>query len=242
MSILINNKFNLKKQNNFLLKKKNDYIKITKLAKFFSIEARQLNQILSTMGWIEKKHYIWWVATDLGKKNGAVEHKIKKSRACYVYWHKSIMENEELVSNIKNTVRSYIENNKYEEFIKEYFIKKNYTVWHHSKETMEYDKNKNITLVAKKNREIILIHCRDNQLDISVDELKNFQKQRDQFKIDNPVFMDYDLKLHYNMSGFFLTEDAYQYIEESEEDISYEVLKGESSSIWLDSLLLEENS
>jgi hypothetical protein len=233
MSILARSKFKLNK--------KNDYIKTTKLAKFFSIEPRQLNQILSTMGWIEKKHYIWWVATDLGTKNGAIEHKIKNSRVCYVYWHKDIMKNKELLLIIKSTVRSYIENNQYEEFIKEYFSKKNYTVWHHSKEKTQHDKNKNITLVAKKNKEIILIHCRDNQLDISLDELKNFQQQRDEFKIDNPVFESYNLKLHYSMSGFFLMEDAYKYIENSKEDISYEIIKGESSSTWLDSLLLQEN-
>jgi len=86
----------------------------------------------------------------------------------------------------------------------------------------------------------MLIHCRDNQLDISTEELKTFQDQRDQFKIDNPVFENYDLSLHYTMSGFFLTEDAYEYVEEHSEDITYEVIKGESESTWLDSLLLSE--
>ena len=33
---------------------RSDYIKTTDLAKFFSIEPRELNQILTTMGWIEK--------------------------------------------------------------------------------------------------------------------------------------------------------------------------------------------
>ena len=226
----------------FKLNKKNDYIKTTDLAEFFSIEPRQLNQILTAMGWIEKKHYIWWVATDMGKKNGAIEHQIKNSRVCYVYWHKDIMHNEELVSTIKSIVRSYIENNEYEEIVKEYYIKKGYTVWHHSKEKRQYNKNKNITLVAKKNKKIMLIHCRDNQLDISINELKKFQQQRDDFKKNNPVFKDYDLELHYTMSGFFMTEEAYEYAEESHSDISYEVLKGESSSTWLDSLLLQEHN
>lgn len=226
----------------FKLNKKNDYIKITALAEFFSIEPRQLNQILTTMGWIEKKHYIWWVATDIGKKNGAIEHTIKNSRVCYIYWNKDIMHNEELISRVKSIVHSYIENNEYEEFVKESYIKKGYTVWHHSKETTQYDKNKNITLIAKKNKKIMLIHCRDNQLDISVDELKIFQQQRNDFKKNNPVFEDYDLKLHYTMSGFFMTEEAYEYVEESHDDISYEVIKGESSSTWLGSLLLQENA
>ncbi|CAA6811655.1 MAG: Unknown protein [uncultured Sulfurovum sp.] len=223
------------------LEKQSDYIKITALAKFFSIEPRQLNQILTNMGWIEKKHYIWWDATDLGKKNGAIQHSSKNSRVRYVYWHKDIMYNEELHHVVKSTIRNYLENNQYEEFVKEYYTKQGYTVWHHAKEKTQHDKNKNITLVAKKNKRIILIHCRDNQLDISVDELQSFQQQRDDFKKDNPVFANYSLKLHYTMSGFFMTEEAYVYVEENKDDISYEVIKGESANTWLDSLLLEKS-
>lgn len=234
MSILEKHKFKLNKKNN--------YIKITALAEFFSIEPRQLNQIFTTMGWIEKKHYIWWVATDLGKKNGAIEHQINNSRVSYVYWHKDIMNNQELISTIKSIVHSYIVNNEYEEFIKEYYRKKGYTLWHYSKEKTQYEKNKNITLVAKKNKKIMLIHCRDNQLDISVKELQSFQQQRDDFKRNNPVFINYDLSLHYTMSGFFMTEEAYEYVENNSNDISYEIIKGESSSTWLDSLLLQENA
>ena len=223
----------------FKLSRKNDYIKTTELAKFFSIEPRQLNQILTTMGWIEKKHYIWWVATDIGKKNGAIVHQIKNSRVCYVYWNKEIMKNEELIAKIKSTIRSFIENNTYENFIKEQFETEGYTVWHYSKDKTQLEKNKNITLVAKKDKKILLIHCRDNQLDISVDELKRFQSQRDNFKIENPVFEEYDLTLHYSMSGFFLTEEAYKYVEQNSRDISYEVVKGVSENHWMDELLLQ---
>ena len=219
---------------------KNEYISATELAKFFSIEPRQLNQILTTLKWIEKEHYIWWLATDLGKENGAIEYTSSNSRVHYVYWEKSIMQNEELLATIKTTVRSYIENNLYEEFIKDSFEAQGYTVWHHSKDKMQQDKNRNITLIAKKNKQILLIHCRDNQLDISIDELKVFQQQRDAFKKDNPVFENYDLSLHYSMSGFFLTEEAYEYVEENRGDITYEVVKGNSENNWMDSLLLRE--
>ena len=226
----------------FKLNQKTDYITATELAKFFSIEPRQLNQTLTNMKWIEKKHYIWWIATEKGKEQGAVEHTDLKSRVSYVYWNKEVMYNEKLIATIKSTVRSYIENNIYEEFIKDEFIKQGYTVWHHSKDKTQQDKNKNITLVAKKNKKILLIHCRDNQLDISTDELKSFQEQRDNFKIDNPVFKNYDLTLHYSMSGFFLTEEAYEYVEENRGDITYEVVKGASENNWMDSLLLKNSA
>jgi len=223
----------------FQLSKRDNYIKTSDLAKFFSIEPRQLNQILTTMGWIEKEHYIWWVPTELGKKNGAVVHKIKNSRVRYVYWEKSVMQNETLIEMIKSTVRSYIENDTYENFIKEQFESKGYTVWHYSKDKTQMEKNRNITLVAKRNKKILLIHCRDNLLDISVDELKRFQEQRDNFKIENPVFEEYELTLHYTMSGFFLTEDAYAYVEANSSDITYEVVKGVSENNWMDALLLQ---
>ena len=223
----------------FQLNRRDNYIKTSDLAKFFSIEPRQLNQILTTMGWIEKQHYIWWVPTELGKRNGAVVHKIRNSRVRYVYWEKSIMQNEALIEIIKSTVRSYIENDTYENFIKEQFEAEGYTVWHYSKDKTQMEKNKNITLVAKRNKKILLIHCRDNMLDISVDELKRFQEQRDNFKIENPVFEEYELTLHYTMSGFFLTEDAYAYVEANSGDITYEVVKGVSENNWMDALLLQ---
>ena len=223
----------------FKLSRRDNYIKTSDLAKFFSIEPRQLNQILTTMGWIEKQHYIWWVPTELGKRNGAVVHKIRNSRVRYVYWEKSIMQNETLIKMVKSTVRSYIENDTYENFIKEQFESEGYTVWHYAKDKTQMEKNKNITLVAKRNKKILLIHCRDNMLDISVDELKRFQEQRDNFKIENPVFEEYELTLHYRMSGFFLTEEAYQYVQENSADITYKVVKGVSENNWMDALLLQ---
>jgi len=219
---------------------KSRYITATELAKYFSIDPRQLNQIFTKLNWIQKEFYIWWVATDLGTENGAVEYTAPFSRVRYVYWKKEIMHNKELIAKIRETVNTYIENDAYENFIKEYFTKQGYTVWHHAKEKSQEDKNRNITFVAKKAKQILLIHCRDNQLDISTEELKSFQQQRDQFKVDNPVFQDYDLTLHYTMSGFFLSEDAYEYVEGNRGDITYEVIKGESESMWLDSLLLNE--
>jgi len=86
----------------------------------------------------------------------------------------------------------------------------------------------------------MLIHCRDNQLDISIEELKNFQKQRDDFKKNHPVFEEYNLTLHYTMSGFFMTEEAYEYVENNAKEISYEIIKGDSSNMWLDSILLQK--
>ncbi len=136
---------------------------------------------------------------------------------------------------IDNTPNVAIEkdNTLYEEFIKEYYSKQGYTLWHH--------KNQNITFVAKRKQQILLIHCCNNQSDISVESLKSFQAQRDQFKKDHPVFQSYELSLHYIMSGFFLSEEAYKYMESHKGGITYEVIKSDTSDKWLDSLLLDRD-
>ena len=126
------------------------------------------------------------------------------------------------------------DNSGYEEYIKKHYSKQGYTLWHH--------KNRDITFVAKRKRQILLIHCCDNQSDISIEGLKSFQAQRDQFKKENPIFENYQLSLHYIMSGFFLSEKAYKYMESHKGGITYEVIKGDSNNNWLNSLLLDRKS
>ncbi len=142
-------------------------------------------------------------------------------------FNKNFIENNQNRTNIKD-------NSDYEEYIKNYYSKQGYTVWHY--------KHRDITFVAKRKRQILLIHCCDNQSDISVDKLKSFQAQRDQFKKENPIFENYDLSLHYIMSGFFITEEAYKYMESHKGGITYEVIKNQSNNNWLNSLLLDKKS
>jgi len=137
------------------------------------------------------------------------------------------------MSILPRTIFNLKENiNIYEKFAKEYFAKQGYIVW-------EDSKNKNISFMAKKNKRVLLIHCCENQFDISLNELKKFQEQRDQFKIDNPLFQNYDLSLHYVMSGFFFTEEAYAYLEQKRGDITYELIKGKSEKTWLETLVIK---
>ncbi len=142
-------------------------------------------------------------------------------------FNKNIIDNYQKKTNKED-------NSNYEEYIKDYYSKQGYTVWHH--------KNRDITFVAKRKRQILLIHCCDSQSDISVEGLKSFQAQRDQFKKNNPIFENYNLSLHYIMSGFFITEEAYKYMESHKGGITYEVIKNNSNNNWLNSLLLDKKS
>ena len=38
-----------------------------------------------------------------------------------------------------------------------------------------------------------------------------------------------------------MTEEAYEYVENNAEEISYEIIKGDSNSMWLDSILLQKD-
>ena len=199
------------------------HLSATQVAEYFSIEPIELNKILQNLKWIEKEYHIWWVATLLGKKNGAVEQIHENDRVKYVSWSKEILENKEL--NL--AVRRYIYTNKtdkaYKHFISKYYLNHGYTVWNHTADRGLEDKN--INYIAKKSREILLINCRGHPVDITLDEIKIFEQQKNAFILENPVFAEYNVKLLYNMSGFFLTEEAFEYIKENGHLISYQILK-----------------
>jgi len=104
-----------------------------------------------------------------------------------------------------------------------FYEKKEYKVWNHTDDTGENDKG--INIIVKKNREIILIHCHLSTTNITTDDLKEFEKQRDKFILEHPLFEGYDITLRYSLTGFFLTEDAFWYIHEHTKIISYEIIK-----------------
>ena len=141
--------------------------------------------------------------------------------------------NKNFMDKTQNTIAKK-ENSDYENAIQNYYSKRGYTLW--------YYKHGDITFVAKRKKQILLIHCSDNQLDISVEGLKSFQQQCEKFKKDNPLFENYELSLHYILSGFFLSEEAYKYMERHKGGITYEVIKSESSNNWLNSLRLDRKS
>lgn len=203
------------------------HLSALQVAQHFNIEATKLNKILQKLKWIEKEYDIWWIATVLGKKNGAIDkihhnHKIK-----YVHWSPEILENKVLNLAIQQYLHTYKNDRAYKNFIAKYYLQQGYTLWNHTEDKGLDDKN--IHYIAKKNRDIILIHCRSHPIDITLEEIKTFQQQKKAFISENPIFSDYDVKLLYNMSGFFLTEDAFWYIHEHSSTISYQILKPSSS-------------
>jgi len=124
---------------------------------------------------------------------------------------------------LANEVTSPDEEKRYRKHVVDYYTNKEYSVWNHTDDTGENDKG--INIIVKKNRDIKLIHCQLSTTSITTDDLKEFEKQRDKFILENPIFEDYDISLCYSLTGFFLTENAFWYIHEHSKVISYEIIK-----------------
>lgn len=83
------------------LDQKTDYsatLNATKIAEQFGITSQKLNLYFSEIGWIEKDQG-GWIATDLGRKNGAIQMEAQNGKP-YVVWDAKITDNKHLVHEI----------------------------------------------------------------------------------------------------------------------------------------------
>ena len=69
------------------------------------------------------------------------------------------------------------------------------------------------------------MQCRDDNSNIGIDEIKEFEKQALKFLKENRIFENYNIKLRYTMAGLFLEESAYEYIKENSKKIDYDIIK-----------------
>jgi hypothetical protein len=194
-------------------------INTLQIAQYFNIDIKKLNKIFLELQWIRRKYFLWLVTTELGESRGA-----KKERR-EILWNRNILGDTELILAIKRTLTDFEEVDPalYRSKVQKKYQESGYTVWDYTKEKGSYDRD--IHLVVKKDREVILIHCRNSEEDISLEEVLTFRKSKQVFLEENPVFSIYSLKLHYTMLNFSLTEEAFEYIKEHKEKISYELLK-----------------
>jgi len=127
------------------------------------------------------------------------------------------------INLLSNEITTPEEEKNFRKHVVNFYKNKDYKVWNHTDDTGENDKG--INIIVKKNRDIILIHCRVSTTNITTDDLKNFENQRDKFILENPLFDGYEITLRYSLTGFFLTENAFWYIHEHTKVISYEIIK-----------------
>jgi len=127
------------------------------------------------------------------------------------------------INILSNERTTYEDEQLFRNYIAKRYKNKKYNVWNHTNDTGKNDKG--INIIVKKNRNIILIHCQLATTNITTDDLKEFEKQRDKFILENPLFKNYNIILHYSLTGFFLTENAFWYIHEHTNIITYEIIK-----------------
>jgi hypothetical protein len=194
-------------------------ISTTQISKYFDIEIKKLNQIFLELRWIKRKYFLWLVTTELGKEKGATKEKRE------ILWNRDILGDRELILAIKDSKNdsTEIDPTAYKLKVYKTYQDKGYTLWDYSKEKGEY--NKNIHFVAKIDKDVLLIHCKVNEDDITLDELLHFRENKQAFIRENPVFSIYNIKIKYIMSSFSLTEEAFAYLQNSDDLISYELLK-----------------
>ena len=126
-----------------------------------------------------------------------------------------------------NTINQFVEIRKnitsYCSLVSKYYKEQGYTVWEYAKD--RNNTQKEIHLIVKKHQEIILVQCKNDDLDITKEKISKFEEQSNHFLEKNNIFKNYNLKLRYTMSGLFLDESAYQYIKDSKHKIDYTIVK-----------------
>lgn len=128
-----------------------------------------------------------------------------------------------LLNILSNEVTTTEDEKIFREYVVDSYKNQNYSVWDHTSDTRE--ENKSINIIAKKNRDIMLIHSQLATKNISIEDLKKFEIERNNFIIKNPIFEDYNITLRYSLRGFFLNEDAFWYMQENIKSISYQIIK-----------------
>lgn len=107
-------------------------------------------------------------------------------------------------------------------FVVRYYQSLGFTVWEYNKETDL--SNSEIHLVIKKEQNIFLIQCRNDQHNLNKENIQNFEEESNHFIAKHEIFKQYNIKLLYTMSSLQLDETAYKYIKSSN-NIDYEILK-----------------
>jgi hypothetical protein len=113
----------------------------------------------------------------------------------------------------------------YRTFVAREYKNQNYTVWEYSKEKNIPKEENQFDLLLKKKHDILFVKCRDDNVHIGLEEIEKFKNQIDEFIQKHKIFEQYKIKLRYTMSGLFLTEEAYEYIQENSDSIDYDIIK-----------------
>jgi len=118
----------------------------------------------------------------------------------------------------------------YEEYVAKVYKQRGYKVYEYGK--LMGIKDKGIDLIAKKEKKVILIQCKNWQENgkwkITHKEIKVFQTEARLFVENSPIFKQCKLEAKYVISGNFIHASAIKHIEEIKNNgkkVDYEIIK-----------------
>lgn len=187
----------------------------------------QLNKFFIALR-VKKTKYSWFVVPNSPSQGYAI-FRVRKKRKTLSYREWKINKKEEReINRLINTINEFLDikenSDDYKVYVANIYKKRGYTVWEYSKDKQIKNSNE-LNLVLKKAHNIILVQCKNDNLNININDIKEFELQSLKFLKKNQIFENYNIKLRYAMAGLFLEESAYEYIKEHSQKIDYDIIK-----------------
>jgi len=211
------------------------------IAKYFKTTQKNITKILEELSWIEI-HRKWVLTTIKGNFNGARQKYNAQTKMKYVLWEDDILENEELLKKLNKTTskkqtstkttykEKMYKGQEYEEYVAKVYRSRGYHVSEYGKQKGVLDHG--IDLIAKKQKEIVLIQCKNwnanGKWEIKHKDIKAFQTDARTFVEDKPLLRSCLLTARYTISGDFIHQSAIKHIEEMKKigkRVDYEIVK-----------------
>ena len=212
-------------------------ISVTEVANHFKISPKELNKIFQELEWIYKKDK-WWIANEIGKKQGAKEYYDTKRKTKYIKWNSQIKNNIELINKIHSKdIKPYErktsnqdkknKGNSYETYIANFFKAQGYYVWEHGKE--KGVKDSSIDLIIKKDKYIFFVQCKNwekwkinhKEVKATRTDVREYLKKEKEFW---NLIKSYNPKILYVTPKRCLSKSAYTYIKENSDIVEYKVI------------------
>jgi len=134
-----------------------------------------------------------------------------------------LKKNSEL-STFDNFLNTKGDSSAYKRFVAQEYQQQNYTVWEYSKDR-DFSNENQLSLVLKKKHIIILVQCRNDNINIGLNNIYDFKVEAEQFLQQNRIFENYIVKLRYTISSLLLEEESYEYIKKNPHEIDYDIIK-----------------
>ena len=122
------------------------------------------------------------------------------------------------IDTINSFLREGDNSPEYREFVAEVYKSRGFGVWDYS------DEDRSLNLILKRGRDIYLVTCRDDNKNISLEEVKEFEEEMNLFLQEYKIFNRYNITFRYTLSSFLLEEEAFSYIKENKR-MDFDIIK-----------------